>query len=238
MNEIALCLPKDENMKLVADIFQEINFPINGYSSNNRSYRPEVQIKGVRAKIFAEKDIVIQVAIGNYSIGFCGLDWMENFHIKFPFSGVKIIKELGGTSKRIYACSHRQSGRISIDNFKDTNNEVRIISEYSNLAENFAMINRLKRYKIFSAWGSAEAYLPDHGEIVLIPARDENDLQSRNLHPLELILDSRLCIIVNQKDYETKDLSSILNYLSKIVSSQQSENSIQQSANKNLIAEG
>lgn len=216
MNEIALCLPKDKNMKFVSDIFREINFPITGYPPNNRSYRPEVQIEGVRTKIFAEKDIVIQVAIGNYSIGFCGLDWIEDFRIKFPFSEVKIIKEMGGISKRIYACSHIQSGRSSIHDFKDTNNEVRIISEYPNLAGHFAIINRLKRYKVFSAWGRAEAYLPDHGEIVLIPARDEDDVQSRNLHSLELILDSRLCIIVNQKDYETKDISSILNYLSKI----------------------
>ncbi len=216
MDEIALCLPKDKNLKFVSDIFREIEFPIDGYEPNNRTYRPEVRIKGVRTKIFAEKDVVIQVAIGNYSLGFCGLDWIEDFRIKFPFSGVKIIKEIGEIAKRIYVCSHIGSKRISIDDFKESNDEVRIISEYPNLAENFAIINRLKRYKVFSAWGSAEAYLPDHGEIVLISAKDEDDLQSRNLYPLELILDSKLCIIVNQRDYETKDISSILNYLSKI----------------------
>jgi ATP phosphoribosyltransferase len=215
MGEIALCLPKDKNMKLVADILREIDFPINGYPPGNRSYRPEMRMEGVRAKIFAEKDIVTQVAIGNYSIGFCGLDWIEEFRIKFPLSGVEIIRELGGTAKRIYACSHIQSNRMSIHNFIDLD-KVRIISEYPNLAENFAIENRLKRYQIFRAWGSVEGYLPDHGEIVLIPATDQDDVQSRDLHSLELILDAKLCIIVNRKDYETKDLSLILDYLSKI----------------------
>ncbi len=239
MSKITLCLPKDKNMKLVSDILREINFPINNYPPNNRSYRPEVFLgsstsiggstsggsstsggrsisgESIRAKIFAEKDIVIQVAIGNYSFGFCGLDWIEEFRIKFPLSGVKIIRKLGETSKRIYACSHIESEKTSIHDFKDLN-QVRIISEYHNLAEHFAIENRLKGYKIFSAWGSVEAYLPDYGEIVLIPAKDEDDVRKRDLYPLELILDARLCIIVNQKDYETKDLSSMLNYLNKI----------------------
>lgn len=217
MSEIPLCLPKGESLAPVADIFGAIAFPIEGYRADNRTYRPVVpQFEQVRAKIFAEKDVVIQVAVGNYAIGFCGLDWIEEYVTKFPHSGVQILRRLGRNLKKLYACCHKSIDVSSLDGFCKSHKIVRIISEYPNLAENFAIQKGMKRFKVFPAWGSVEAYPPEHAEVVILAVTDENIIDSYDLKPLELILDSELCIILNQKEYEQRDLSLVLNYFSHI----------------------
>ena len=217
MNEIALCLPKGENLKRVASILKDRTFPIDGYTAGNRTYRPDINsIKNARAKIFAEKDVVIQVAVGNYSIGICGLDWIEEYRSKFPESEVQVLRRLGKGVKKIYACCHKSLKGMSIHDFNEKDESIGIVSEYPNIAEDFAIRRGLKRFKVFPAWGSVEVYPPEHAEIAILSVKNEMYLKSYELRPLELIMESELCIIINQKEYETKDLSPILNYFCKI----------------------
>ena len=217
MSEIPLCLPKGQSLDPVAGIFTAIAFPIKGYHADNRTYRPVVSsLEQVRAKIFAEKDVVIQVAVGNYAIGFCGLDWIEEYRAKFPDSGVQILRRLGKNLKKLYACCHKSVDVNSLEDFCKSHEVVRIISEYPNLAEDFAIQKGMKRFKVFPAWGSVEVYPPEHAEVVILAVTDEKIIDSYDLRPVEFILDSELCLIVNQKEYEQRDLSSVLNYFSKI----------------------
>ena len=76
MNSETICisLPKGDALKPLAAYLETRCFPIVGYNSENRTYRPEVKELPVRAKIMAEKDVALQVAVGNYDIGFCGVN--------------------------------------------------------------------------------------------------------------------------------------------------------------------
>ncbi len=216
-HEIALCLPKGENLRRVASVLKQVNFPVEGYNASNRSYRPDIgSIKNARAKIFAEKDVAIQVAVGNYSIGICGLDWIEEYRAKYPASDVQILKRLGRSLRKVHACCHRSFKGRSVHDFARLPGSVRIVSEYPNLAEDFAIRNGLKRFRVFPAWGSTEVYPPEHAEIVILSVRDEESLRSHDLRSLGLIMESELCIIVNQRAYETRDLSPVLDYLCRI----------------------
>lgn len=214
--EVSLCLPKGENMQFVSKILSAIAFPIEDYSPDNRSYRPRILREGIRAKIFAERDVVIQVASGNYSIGFCGLDWIEEFYAKFPNAGLKIWRRFGGVTKRVYACCHTGCNLKSISELNSSYDFIRIISEYVNIAEHFAIRNLWGKYHIFSIWGAVEAYPPEDAEIVVLGAKDGEQLQSLHLRPLEMILESKLCIIINQSHYESRDLSVVLDHFCKI----------------------
>jgi ATP phosphoribosyltransferase len=217
VSEIPLCLPKGDVLDHVANIFTALNFPIEGYSADNRTYRPSVpSIDCVRAKIFAEKDVVIQVAVGNYAVGFCGLDWFEEYRAKFSDSDVRIMHYLARGFKNIYACCHNNVNESSVSAFYQSRDLVRIVSEYPNLAEDYAIKKRFKRFKIFPAWGSVEVYPPEHAEIVILSVKDDTILDSYDLKPVELILESELCAIVNKKQYEEKDLSPVLDYFSRI----------------------
>lgn len=89
-----------------------------------------------------------------------------------------------------------------------------IVSEYPNLAENFAIQNKLKKFKIFSAWGSVEGYPPEHADVVLLAAYDKDMLEGMGLHIVSCELESELSMIVNRKRFADKDLSPVLNFFS------------------------
>ncbi len=217
MKETSLCLPKGDNLKAVSAILEEISFPIEGYTSDNRTYRPVIEtLKNTRAKIFAEKDVAIQVSVGNYDIGFCSLDWIEEQLAKSPKSDLKILKRVGRSYKKIFACCHKSFKGESIEEFLKLHDDCRIISEYPGISEHFAIDRGMKKYTIFPAWGSVEVYPPEHGEIVILAAEDDKSLEPLNLKPLDLILESELCIIINQRAYETRDISTVLNFFRKI----------------------
>jgi ATP phosphoribosyltransferase len=90
---------------------------------------------------------------------------------------------------------------------------VRIASEYPNLAESLAERMRLRRFAIYSLWGSADAYPPENAEIVLLPRKNEGEVASLGLRSLGKIVDFRACLIVNKESLRGKDLSILLGSL-------------------------
>src|SRR3990172_3937407 len=164
MDEIALCLPKGENLDRVASFFNEAAFPIEGYTADNRTYRP-------------------------------------------------VVKGLGTGRKTIYVCCHKSLEGITIEEIKQKYPIIRMVSEFPNLCEHFAITNRFRRFKVFSAWGGVEPYVPEHAELVVLAVKEKESLAVHDLVPLESILETELCMVVNQKAYETTDLSPVLSYL-------------------------
>lgn len=223
MDDIAICLPKKQNLKKTANILHSISFPVIGYTEENRSYRIQIEINNVRGKILNEEDIVTQVAIGNYELGICGSDHVMEYLAKFKDAHLRIFKKLCFTGKNIYACCHssvkkNQSWEEYIKHFNQNSLPIRIVSEYPNISKVFAQSHKMQRYSIFPSKGRTENYPPEHAEIVILPITQEIDIKSLELKELELILNTKLCVIINQKKYESKDLSSILSYFTKVES--------------------
>ncbi|KPA14309.1 ATP phosphoribosyltransferase [Candidatus Magnetomorum sp. HK-1] len=217
---ISLSLPKGDALPLLAEQLKKIDFPLEGYRSDNRTYRPKVNQLAVRAKIMAEKDVALQVAAGNYDIGFCGQDWIQEHLSRFNASDLQNLFKINSSEcQSVFVCSGKQGGILSIDDLKALPDFVDIVSEYPNLAEHFAIQNRLKRFRIFPAWGSVEAYPPEHAHVVILKAKDEKDLEQKDLFILEKLFDADLCLVVNQSAYKEKDLSPVLKYLLKLEAS-------------------
>lgn len=210
---ISVCLPKGDAMAPLAKLLLKLNFPVFDYNSKNRTYRPKVEGLPVRAKIMAEKDAAIQVAVGNYDIGCCGMDWVQEHIVKYA-SKLHIFKHLGLAKKQLYVCSGA-SGKIkSIQQLQEKLDFVIIVSEYPNLAENFAINNRFRKFKIFSAWGSVEAYPPEHADVVILSNSNKEKINNMGLHILKCEFESDLCVIVNRKSFMEKNLSSVLQFFS------------------------
>ncbi|GAG36024.1 unnamed protein product, partial [marine sediment metagenome] len=75
---VKLALPKGRFLSPTANLLAEVDLGFEGYSNKARQYRLQsVRLPYLSAKIFQEKDIPIQVAVGNYDLGICGLDWIE-----------------------------------------------------------------------------------------------------------------------------------------------------------------
>jgi ATP phosphoribosyltransferase len=213
-NRISLCLPKGDALAPTARFLEKVRFPVRDYHAKNRTYRPEVAGLPVRAKIMAEKDVALQVAVGNYDIGCCGLDWVREHAVKYRGSHLHVFRHLGLGHKGLYVCAGADSGIGSVGDLADVPGPgfVTIVSEYPNLAENFAIRNRLGRFRIFTAWGSVEGYPPEHADLVLLAAADPSGLPELGLQPLGLELASELCLVVNRNSLVTRDLSPVLAY--------------------------
>jgi len=164
----------------------------------------------LQAKVFHEKDIPIQVAVGNYDLGICGLDWVEELLVKYPSSAIVKVKNLGYRESVLYMAASRSAEVSTREELLAKPGIVRIASEYPNLAESFAVSLRLRRFSIFPLWGAAEVYPPESADLSLISVGIEGELLSYGLVPVSKVLNSSACLIANASSWASKDLSEVL----------------------------
>jgi len=92
---LKLALPKGRFLLSTANLLKRVGVGIKGYSDKTRRYRLQSRrFSYLSAKVFQEKDIPIQVAIGNYDLGICGLDWVEELLARYPASALVKISSL------------------------------------------------------------------------------------------------------------------------------------------------
>ncbi len=159
-------------------------------------------------KVFQEKDIPIQVAVGNYDLGICGLDWVDELLAKYPSSALVKVADLGYGDGTLYVAA--ESGSTGGQGLAAREDVIRIASEYPNLAEAFALHQRLKRFAVYPLWGAAEAYPPESADLVLLPARSEGELVSRGLVPLGKAASFSAVAIASKNSLRSKDMAEML----------------------------
>ncbi len=211
VNNLKIALPKGRLLKETAKLLRGAEWGLSGYSEGARSYRLESKkFPNLLAKIFHERDIPIQVAIGNYDLGICGLDWIEELLVKYPSSALVKLRNLGYGEGVLYAVVSRSESNPDMETIRTESGLIRIVTEYPNLAESFALKNRLRRFSIFPLWGAAEVYPPESAELALIAAGMDEAAFNRDLVPVRKVLGFNACLIANRSSWEREDLSRIL----------------------------
>ncbi len=197
---IRLALPTGDLRVATAAVLDRAGIGIGDYASGSRSLRFEMFSGGGVARVFREKDIPVQVALGNYDLGICSLTWVEDLTQRFPAHHVVRVCDLGfgASSLWLAAASDRFDASVCI------------VSEYAHIADAVARRMRLGRYRVFSVWGAAEAYPPEDADIALIAAADEANVASHGLRPLARVLDSSAWLIANSDSLASKELAPIL----------------------------
>jgi len=208
---IKIALPKGRLLAETAALLQKAGWGLSGYQEKARLYRlKSTRFPNLVAKVFHEKDIPIQVAIGNYDLGICGLDWIEELLIKYPSSALVKVKDLGYAKGALYMVVSRSGGMSTEEEVRAKEGVVRIASEYPNLAESFALNLRLRQFSIFPLWGGAEVYPPENAELVLIPGRIGEESFDYDLMPITKVLSFGAFLIANKNSWETKEMSEVL----------------------------
>ena len=211
-NYIKLALPKGRLLPATANLLDGVGLGLEGYSKQTRQYRlKSTKPPYLSAKIFWEKDIPVQVAIGNYDLGICGLDWIEELLVRYKSSAVVKMSTLNYGEGYIYAAISYESGISNLDGLLARHGNWRIVSEYPDLAEAFALNIRMRRFRIFPVWGDAEVYPPENAEIAVLWARNEEELERKGLLPLMKLLPARATVIASRESLNNKDLASVLN---------------------------
>ncbi len=208
---IKIALPKGHLLDKTADLLQIAGWGLDGYHEKARFYRLESRtFPDISAKIFHERDIPVQVAIGNYDLGICGLDWIEELLAKYPSSALVKVRDLGYRQGALYMAVSRSEEISTVAKLRDKPDIIRIVSEYPNLAESFALSNRLPRFSIFPVWGGAEVYPPENADLALIRGRSAAELDDYGMTSVSKILDFGAFLIANRSSWESKDLDQLV----------------------------
>ncbi len=214
---IKIALPKGRLLAETARRLQLAELGLAGYHPKTRFYRlTSEKYPDLFAKIFHEKDIPIQVAVGNYDLGICGLDWVEELLAKYPSSALVKISDLGYGEGRLYIMASCAGGVPTLKDASAKMNNIRIASEYSNLAEAFALSKRLRRFSIFPLWGGAEVYPPENAEMALI-SRRKGEPMNNDLVPLSEVMGFSAFLIANRASWKEKDLTEITSAIGRAV---------------------
>lgn len=209
-----LALPKGGLLKETAALLKKAGVGIDGYNERSRNYRlKSSSFPHLFFKVFQERDIPIQVAIGNYDLGICGVDWVEELSAKYPSSNLVKVMDLGYGKIDIYAVTSVNSGVSSVGEINNGFERVRIVSEYQNLAESFALRQRLRRFSILPIYGAGEVYPPESADLAIIADAQADGFAGSDLIPLAKIITSRAFLIANRNGLLKAKRSELLTRL-------------------------
>jgi len=211
-----IALPKGRFLSSTARFLSEAGLGFDGYSDKTRQYRLQSTIiPDLSAKVFQEKDIPIQVAIGNYDLGICGLDWIEELLAKYPTGNLVKISGLNYGEGNVHVVASNRAGISNIDELLDRQNDFRIVSEYPNLAEAFALNQRMKKFRVFPVWGASEVYPPENADLSILWEECESSIAAQYLILLKTLLPVTAFLIANRTSLENKDMSLLLSLITE-----------------------
>ena len=94
--QFKIALPKGHLLGETSSLLARAGWGLDDYREGTRAYRLKSQtFPDLFAKVFQERDIPIQVAVGNYDLGICGLDWIEELLAKYPASDLVKLRDTG-----------------------------------------------------------------------------------------------------------------------------------------------
>jgi ATP phosphoribosyltransferase len=200
---IRVALPTGDLRKETAALLEHAGIGIEDYAAGSRALRFPMLGEAAIARVFRERDIPVQVALGNYDAGICSLSWIEELAQRFPNHEVVRVRDVSYGGHGLWLAAAGDEAEAS----------VRIVSEYPHIAETIARRLRLRRYRVFPVWGAAEAYPPEDADIVLVAAPDAAAIEAAGLRPIAQVLRSSAWLIANRHSLATKDLSPLLSRL-------------------------
>jgi ATP phosphoribosyltransferase len=214
---IRIALPKGKLLDETAAFLEKAGWQLNDYSQTMRNYRlKSARFPEVLIKVFQEKDIPIQVAIGNYDLGICGLEWIEELTSKYAAAAPVKIRNLGYGKGALYIAASSAANISALEQVTQETEMVRIVSEYPNTAEAFALNLRLRRFGIYPVWGAAEAYPPENATLALVAGDSDENTLNNGLKPLAKVLDFSAYLIANGTSWQKKDLSEVMSTLENV----------------------
>ena len=208
--QLKVALPKGHLLTETSALLQRAGWGLTDYHETAHFYRIKSGgFPNLSAKMFHERDIPIQVAIGNYDLGICGSDWIEELLAKYPSSALLKARNLGYGEGALYITASPFGGASTIEEVRANPGIIRIASEYSNLAESLALNLRLRRFSIFPLWGAAEVYPPESADLALVSGTAD-ELPHYGLVPVSKALDVSALLIANRNSWEFKVMGEVV----------------------------
>lgn len=214
---LRLALPTGELRAPVAAALARAGLGSDEFAAGSRVLRVSLPNGQALLRVFREKDIPIQVALGNYDLGICSALWVEELHARYPREDVTLLRPLDfGRKRLVVAASPETLRRIGPPRAWAGVSGLRIVSEYPGLAERFARQMRLRRYAVTPVWGAAEAYLPEDADLAVLAVQDEQEPAAAGLESVVTLLAAPAWLIAGRRSLAARDLGDALGRLLRL----------------------
>jgi len=157
--------------------------------ASDRDYRPQCGQAHVTAKLFKVRAIPQLVHLGQYEVGFCGLDLIQ----EADYELVEPLLDLRLNPVQIVVAVPRGKEDILSN---PPRRPLLIATEYSRLADRWALAKNLAHITI-QTFGSTEAYAPEDADIVFDNCETGRTIAANGLVVVERLLQSTTHLVVN-----------------------------------------
>lgn len=219
---IRVALPRGDLREPLAERLDGVGFRVDGYGGGSRSYRFEVKGRpGVAVRVFSDRDIPIQVALGQYDLGVTSLSWVDELQARYGHGSVLALRSLDVGASRLVMATAR-------DNDLDTALGQRgalVVTEYPNLTTRFLNHLRAPHHRAMQVWGNAHAWPPDDAEAGVISVAgaasgdDESGpdlLREEGLAVAAEVHRGSACLVANRRSLRDRDLRAALDPLLRL----------------------
>jgi ATP phosphoribosyltransferase len=207
---IKFALPGGDLRAETAALLSSIGLHSEEYAAGSRAYRFPLASEEAELRVFREKDIPIEIALGNYDLGICNRIWLQELQARYPQGEVAALRSLGYSRLDVVAAvapaTVLQFGPI--EGWPAVEG-LRIATEFPNLAEAFALQARLPRYHLFSLWGAAAAYPPEDADLAVFTVSAGAE-PGGGLAVVARLASGSAWLLANRTSLQTKNLSPIL----------------------------
>jgi len=209
---LKLALPGGDLRPQAAVALAAAGLASEGYAHGSRSLSVPVDGRAdMIARVFREKDIPVQIALGAYHAGICGDPWVREFLSRYPDEGLVRLRplEFGGT-RLVLAAPAAVVAQLGPLAEWPRWSGIRIATEFPRIAERLATGMRLARPRIVALWGAAEAYPPDDAEACLLALSDDEPLRRHGLVLLATLSQAPAWLIASRQALAAHDLSPLI----------------------------
>ncbi len=209
---IKLALPTGELREPTADLLRRAGLPNADYAAGSRSLLlglPEADSTTIR--VFRERDIPIQIALGNYDLGICGLTSIEELRLRFPEDDIVLLRPFDFGAVEVHLATDPDTARRlgPLESWPQ-HRGLRIVSDLPALAEAFALSARLPQARIIPVLGSADAYPPEDAELAVLQASSSEAIEERGLVSIRVLLSGNAWLIGNRRNLGHRNLAAVL----------------------------
>ncbi len=213
MNEpptVRVALPRGDLRVPLAERLQQARLDVPGYREGARTYRFEVEgVEGVGVRVFSDRDIPIQVAVGQYELGIASRSGVDELLARHPRESLVLIRPLDVGANRLVLAA---PAGTTLEALASTCT-LRVTTEFPSLAERWLNRARVPSYRVIDVWGQPQAWLPEDAELALLP---EADALAEGLVPLVTVHEGPAWLIGNREALARRDLGAALQLLLRL----------------------
>lgn len=209
---LKLAVPTGDLRAPVAALLADAGLANEAYAGGSRELRlPLAADGGAMLRVFRERDIPIQVALGSYDVGVCGLAAIQELLLRFPQHQLSLLAPLTCGEFQVHlATTAGTAAALGPIESWPSHVGLRIACDLPALAEAFVLSARLPRARVIPVLGSADAYPPEDADLALIQVAAAQEIAARGLASVAVLLSGSAWLIANRRSLASRDLGPLI----------------------------